>query len=675
MRWGAIPWPDDLYLEGGHVSVTALPFESAELREPLEDALATIDGAGVRPTLVFVFDGEIDGDSLPASPAASLTPESSVFLIDADASSPNAFERIPLEVELSSDRRSIRALVAFDRPLTPGRRYAAVVTDSVRTLSGRQRVRRSRELESILDSDVPTSDVRDKLARAQYLPILPALEDDGIARSRVVALSSFRVQSAERDLDEARASFDDGDVSAAPRFEAVLEGEALDDALGVAPEGVSGAKPGKGVAHQHIAALAHLTIRTPAFSGVSPGGRTAFTRNEKDGQLDRLGEHEVPCSLIVPRTIGSLALPIVLFQHGIFGERSDALPVANELAATGYAVLTCDAPVHGSRLPGSDTGNRFSGASEPDGFGDMIGDVLGRGPGAGQLADTHPFYYRDAVQQAVVDWMAIVATLRSGAWDEPLSNALEDVTVARDNIGFIGVDVGAEIGVALVGREPVIRAAVLAFAGGRAIDDWNAGPDYEAFREAYADLLEGPDEQGFEASFRGDVSVLRMLLDSGTGLAHAGPLRRSDTNLLAYIGENDELVPLASSEALAYALGEVLLDAVPQYELALRRVLQRPSAGTSGNFALSRGAVTRVAQSLSQATRATLFSQEDFAHYEQPLELPPVLLDDSRPVINPTAAVMRQLVFFFESYRACLSTQTEPLLPCAASVAALRDER
>lgn len=678
MRWGAIPWPDDLYLEDGHVSVTALPFESAELRDTLADALATIDGAGVRPTIVIEFEGEIDRESLPASPAASLAPESSVFLIDADASSPVAFERIPLEVELASDRRSLRARVAFDRALTPGRRYAAVVTDSVRTRSGRKRVGPSPQLERILDSDVPTGDERERLARAQYLPILPALADEGIARSRVVALSSFRVQSVERDLDEARASFGERDVSAAPRFEAVLEGEALDEVLGVAPLGVSGAMPGKGVAHQHIAALAHLTIRTPAFASVAPGERDAFMRDEESGQLVRRGDHDVPCSLIVPRSLGSLALPVILFQHGIFGERSEALPVANELAATGYAVLTCDAPVHGSRLPGTDTGSRFSGALEPDGFGDEIGDVLGRGPGAGQLADAHPFYYRDAVRQAVVDWMAIVATLRSGAWDEPLSDALardEDTTIARDNIGFIGVDVGAEIGVALVGREPEIRAAVLAFAGGRAIDDWNGGPDYAAFRKAYADVLDGPDEDGFEASFRGDVSVLRMLLDSATGLAHAGPLRRSNTNLLAYIAEDDELVPLASSEALAHGLGEVLLDAEPTYELALRRVLERPSAGTSGNFVLSRGAVTRVAQSLSRATRTTLFTESDIARYEQPLDLPPVLLDETASVNNPTAAVMRQLVFFFESYRACLSTQTEPLLPCAASVAALRDER
>jgi hypothetical protein len=145
--------------------------------------------------------------------------------------------------------------------------------------------------------------------------------------------------------------------------------------------------------------------------------------------------------------------------------------------------------------------------------------------------------------------------------------------------------------------------------------------------------------------------------------------------VLAYLAGDDELVPLVSSEALAYAWGAVLLDGDPQHELELRRQLVRPSTGTSGNFALSRGRVTRVAQSLPQATRATLFTHAGVERYEHPLEVPPVRLDASRTVTNPTAAVMRQLVFFFESYRACLATRAEPLLPCAASVSVLKDER
>jgi hypothetical protein len=666
IAWGAIPWPDDLYLEDGHVRVTALPFESEELRETFAEGLATIDGSGARPTIVFTFDGELKSDSLPGSPGASLAPEASVFLIDADASSPNAFERMPLEVELSRDSRSIRARVAFDRALIPGRRYAAVVTDALRARSGDRRVAAAERLVRILDNSLPLVDAREKRARSQYLPLLPALEAKGLTRSHIVALASFRAQSVARDLDEARALIADRDAAAEPRFERVFEGEALDEVLGETPLSASGAVLGRGVDHEHIAVLAHLSIETPLFAGVAEGARSGFMRDD-NGELERR-EHEVPCSLTVPRSIGSSALPVVLFQHGLFGERSDALPVANQLAETGHAVLTCDAPLHGSRLPASDTRNRFTDAREPDGFGDVIGDLLGQDPGAGEWPAAHPFYYRYAVQQAVIDWMAIVATLRSGAWDEPLQDALgrDDAEIARDSIGFIGVDLGAEIGVPLSAREPSIGAVVLAFAGGRAIDDWNAGPEYAPYREAFEDVLAGEDEQGFDSSLRGDVSVLRALLDPATGLAHAPALQRTNTNLLMYIASEDELVPLASSEALAYALGAALVDAEPQHELELRRSITLPGADIFANFMLPRGAVTRAAQSLSPSTHAALFTSAGVVRFQHPLDPEPSLLPQPRNLVNPTAALMRQLVFFFQSYRACRATA--PLLPCAASV-------
>ena len=67
-------------------------------------------------------------------------------------------------------------------------------------------------------------------------------------------------------------------------------------------------------------------------------------------------------------------LPLVIVQHGLDGDRSDALAVANELAAAGYAVVAADAPFHGSASDVGDRMNRFTGASEADGFGDGPGD-------------------------------------------------------------------------------------------------------------------------------------------------------------------------------------------------------------------------------------------------------------------------------------------------------------
>lgn len=645
------------------------------MRDALATALGSIDGAGTRPTVVFSFDGEIDGRSLPATAADSLTASSAVVLFDADESSPDAFSRIPIEVELARDRRSIHARVAFGRALPPGRRYAAVVTDTLRARSGNHRVGPAKGFELVLDEGASVPDALSQRARAQYLPLLPAFEANGIGRSRIIAIASFRVQDVERDLDDARASIAEQTLEP-PSFEEVLDGAALDEQLGEAGIGAVGAVLGEGVAHQHLAALAHLSVRTPMFASVDEGQRNAFRRDER-GALEPRGFHDVPCSLMVPRSSGSAPISLVLFQHGVFGERSDALPIANELAAAGYAVLSCDAPQHGSRLSGSDTGNRFTGSSAPDGFGDVLGDVLGQEIGAGELAPLHPFYYRDATQQAVADWLAIVATLRLGEWDAALHDALgsDEPTLARTNIGFIGVDLGAEIGVALASREPEIAAVVLAFAGGRGIDDWDDGPDYEDFREAYSEILAREDEQGFTRAFRSDLEVLRTLLDPATGLAHAARLRRSSTNLLQLVAAEDELVPLSGSEALAYASGAVLVDAEPRYELGLTRDRGLPGAAIAGNFSLARGSVTRVAQVLSPATHATLFTSQGIVRYEHPLDTELHALDEEQEVVNQTAAAMRQVVFFFASHRACRIVEQDPELPCAASVSALGTSR
>lgn len=44
---------------------------------------------------------------------------------------------------------------------------------------------------------------------------------------------------------------------------------------------------------------------------------------------------------------GGGGLPVVIYQHGIFGERGHALALGNQLANAGFAVLSIDLPLHG----------------------------------------------------------------------------------------------------------------------------------------------------------------------------------------------------------------------------------------------------------------------------------------------------------------------------------------
>lgn len=674
MAWGAIPWPDDLYLDGrGRIDVEQLPLADAEYAAELAIALKDLDGSGTRPTVTFPFDGPLDVRSLPSDPEESEEPAAAVFMLDADTGSPDVFSRVAIEVSLSEDERSLAARPAFGRTLRPGRRYAVVVTDAVRARGG-GRVGPAAAFSAAKDTSTPATSAIEQRVRAEYAPVLDALAAMGVSRQRVVAMAVFRVQSVDLDLDDARALVHAREPVRVNVTQVVTASE-LGNVLGEVSNGQVGLQPGRGLAHEHFGALVHLRARVPTFASVVPGERTAFER-DGEGQLVIAGEHDVPCTIAIPRSNRGAVLPVVLMQHGWRGDRSDALTLANELAAAGHAVLTCDAPFHGMRGPGGDATNRFTGAAQPDGFGDGFGDLLGHESDAGELVALHPFYYRDAFRQSVVEWMSIVHALSIGAWDADLVRGLESdgPTLARSDFGFVGIDLGAEVGVALAGIEPAVGACVLGFAGGLTVDDWRAGPGYAAFDSAIEERLAGSDDdRSARTSSSPDLDIVRMLLDRASGSAYASRLRRSATNVLMLIAVDDELVPNASTEALAYSVGAALVDAEPRFEPKLGVDLVLPGAAIAGNFDLRSGAVTRVAQSFEPAAHDALVSTEGTALYVHPLNADGVQLDEPETIANPTAEALDQIVFFFESYRACRSADTDRTRPCAASVSSLGD--
>jgi hypothetical protein len=671
MAWGAIPWPDDLYRDAaGHVAVTDLPLRERAASDALADALAQLDGFAIRPTLFVAFDGAIDPDSAPADGDASLLPEAAVFLIDADLSSATAFERIPVTVRVVDENRELRVQPAYARGLQPGRRYALVITTDLRADAGVP-VAPARAFERYLDSEDAPRDALELRAHAQFAPVLEALASQGVPRTRVVALSVFTIQNVDRDLDAARSAVRAGQPATLEVRE-VISADALDALLGDAPDATAGIVRGRGAAHEHLAALVQVVVRTPAFASVSPGERSAFTR--QDGVLESQGEHDVPCLLLVPRsTGGEVGLPVALFQHGLGGDRSDAVALGNELAAAGHAVLACDLPLHGSRSGRSDERNRFTGDASPDGFGDGSSDLLGTTRSAGELRAHHPFYYRDALRQAAVDWLAIVAALEAGAWDETLADeeALDGVALARTAFSFVGIDVGAEVAMAVAAREPQIGANVLAFAGGATLDDWLLSPGFPEYAEGITQALDLGTVTSADLLFEPEIDLMRMALDAASGLGHAPRLRRSDTNLLMFMAVDDERVRNASTEALAYALGASLVDAAPRFEPDLGMDVLLPRAAIDGNVEMPPGWVTRVLQNLDQATSTALVSSEGEQLYADLEEPPFAPLDEPVAIMNPTGALLRQIAFFVESYRACRAAAPMAREPCPASVSAL----
>ncbi len=61
------------------------------------------------------------------------------------------------------------------------------------------------------------------------------------------------------------------------------------------------------------------------------------------------GMREAPVLVVKPSTPEPTAAgyPVVIYQHGIFGNRTDSLAVANQLAAAGFVTVAIDLPLHG----------------------------------------------------------------------------------------------------------------------------------------------------------------------------------------------------------------------------------------------------------------------------------------------------------------------------------------
>jgi len=71
---------------------------------------------------------------------------------------------------------------------------------------------------------------------------------------------------------------------------------------------------------------------------------------------------DLPFLYLVPAgTAPAGGWPVVIFQHGINGQKEQVAAVAGTLTAAGYAVLAIDLPLHGTGIPAIVGGNAFPG--------------------------------------------------------------------------------------------------------------------------------------------------------------------------------------------------------------------------------------------------------------------------------------------------------------------------
>jgi hypothetical protein len=141
--------------------------------------------------------------------------------------------------------------------------------------------------------------------------------------------------------------------------------------------------------------------------------------------------------------------PVVIFQHGITGDRSNALALAGAFASAGWAVAAVDLPLHGIAATASplyqasneqtfnlDLIVNASGATGPDSVIDPSGTHF--------INLTFPLASRDNLRQAVVNQLNLLRALPT--LDLDANPATVDIDGTR--VAFVGMSLGSITGIA-----------------------------------------------------------------------------------------------------------------------------------------------------------------------------------------------------------------------------------
>lgn len=184
-------------------------------------------------------------------------------------------------------------------------------------------------------------------------------------------------------------------------------------------------------------ATADLTSVTGAYN---PAAGVVQPFRDSSGNLTSLyhSTKAVPFVYLTSNVINSNTGKVVIFQHGITGQKEQVIAVAGALTGQGFAVVAIDLPLHGElAIPshkGSGVGSALiPGVSPPATFGSLWGQDF--------MAVGAPLATRSNVQQAAFSLNRLEFTLRFGGF------ALAGITSgAPTEIKFAGISLGSIVG-------------------------------------------------------------------------------------------------------------------------------------------------------------------------------------------------------------------------------------
>ncbi|WP_395787615.1 hypothetical protein [Aquimonas sp.] len=312
----------------------------------------------------------------------------------------------------------------------------------------------------------------------------------------------------------------------------------------------------------------------------------------------------VPVLMTVPnaasgRTKPAAGWPVVIYQHGITRNRSDALAVSATLAQQGFVVVAIDLPLHGlpasnplaigntpfgplarERTFGVDYLNNTTGAATPDGIADDSG--------AHMINLSSLLTSRDNLRQGIADLFVLTKTLPRFDLN---GDGAGDLDASR--VAFVGQSLGAIVGTAFLALEPTVNTGLLSVPGGGIARMLEASPTFGP--RIRAGLAAGAGLQPGTPNYDTFFGATQQIIDPADPINY-GFASATDAILLHEVvgnGSNvlpDQVIPnrvagapLSGTEPMITALGLPALTASAQAANGVRGAV-RFTAGDHGSL-------------------------------------------------------------------------------------------
>jgi dienelactone hydrolase len=223
--------------------------------------------------------------------------------------------------------------------------------------------------------------------------------------------------------------------------------------------------------------------------------------------------------------------PVMIYGHGLGGDRGEARGVARNLADLGMAVAAIDAPAHNEHPGGADSSELF-----------WIFEFFG--------IDVYNYGFdvikqRDSWRRAAWDKLQLAAALKG----DPDIDGDGAADIDGSRLVFAGHSLGGTMGAQLMRLDPDVAAAELATPGGRVTEIVHRG-------ETFAPLValmqpDGTDEGDVDRFF----PMLQAAVERGDGVNHAPAVLDGRRDVLITQVLDDDIIPNSCTRILATAFG------------------------------------------------------------------------------------------------------------------------